>query len=102
MPIMNGSNLRMLFAGLLLASTAWLISWEGKSASGQVVVQPIGPGGIVGQPGKGKKDKDKKDERPEEDKGIPFAFPYERDSKNQLKAARDYLEFKEVPWNTVC
>jgi len=51
-----------------------------------------------------KKEKEKikdKDLRPEEDWDIPFAPPYERDATNQLKGARDYLSFKEPPWNTI-
>jgi outer membrane protein assembly factor BamB len=88
----------MLFAGLLAGSFAWLISWGGNSVVGQVVLQPAFPGG---QPGK-KGGKEKKDERPEEDKSIPFAFPYERYPKELLKAARDYLDWKEIPWSKVC
>jgi outer membrane protein assembly factor BamB len=95
---MPRSNLRVVSAGLLAALFAWAVT-----AAGQVVVAP----GQPGQPGKDKKgkdkkDKDKKDDRPPEDSDIPFGFPYDRDHKNQLQAAREYLDFKDVPWNTVC
>ena len=56
--------------------------------------------GIAQPPGKDKKgkDKDKKDEKPPEDDDIPYTFPYDRDAKNQLTAAREYLaNFKDHP-----
>ncbi len=81
---------------MLVALCACVVSWSGKYLQGQVV------GGIV-QPGKDKDKKgDKKEERPPEDENIPFGFQYDRDSKKQLEAAREYLGFKEIPWPTVC
>ncbi|MBA4189639.1 MAG: hypothetical protein C0467_16765 [Planctomycetaceae bacterium] len=101
---MPRSKLRVVFAGFLLAMLASVMVLGAGNAWGQKViigggVQPVPPGGV----GNDKKDgKDKKDDRPPEDENIPFAFPYERDAKNQLEGARAYLEFKEIPWNTVC
>jgi len=93
---MRRSKFRLVFATLLLASFAWAISWGGSQVAGQPAI------GIGQPPGKDKKDKDKKDEKPPEDEGVPFGFEYQRDAKAQLKAARDYLAFSEIPWNTVC
>lgn len=98
---MRGYKLRLLSCGLLVALFAWLVTWGGHNVNGQPAVggfaQPIKPG----QPGK-KDDKDKKDDRSPLEENWPFATPSERDAKNQLKAARDYLEFKEPPYNTIC
>lgn len=94
---MRGFKLRLLSSGVLAALFAWLVTLAGHTASGQPVIgvaQPV--------PKKGDKDKDKKDERSELDDNLPFAVPYDRDQKNQLKAARDYLEFKDPPYNTIC
>ncbi len=95
------SKLRLVFAGTLVFLFAWAISWSGNRVAGQPVngrvLQPVFPG----QPGNPKDKKDAKDERPPEDDNIPFGFEYQRDAKNQLKAARDYLDFKDIPWNTV-
>ena len=53
-------------------------------------------------PGKEKeKEKEKRDQKPPEEDNIPYTFPYDRDAKNQLTAAREYLTFKEIPWGTV-
>jgi outer membrane protein assembly factor BamB len=91
-----------MFAGLLVACFACVVVFGAKNAWGQVKV--IG-GGLGAPPGKEKDkkdDKNKADRLPDED-NIPFTFTYERDAKAQLKAARDYLEFKkDIPWNTVC
>ena len=75
-----------------LARFNWRSAGQAKPA---VVAQP---------PGKDKKEKekDKSDEKPPEDDNIPYTFPYDRDAKNQLTAAREYLTFKDIPWNTVC
>ena len=90
-------NLRFLFAGLLTASFACVISLGGAQ------LQPAG--GVAQPPGKGKKgkekEKEKRDAKPPEEDNIPYTFPYDRDAKNQLTAARDYLTFKNIPWNTV-
>ncbi len=96
---MSRSKLRLVSAGLMAILFAWVVSWSGSTVNGQVRIQPALPGQ---PPVEDKKDKDKKDGRPPEDDNIPFAFPYERDAKNQLEAAREYLDFKEIPWNTVC
>ncbi|MBA4064310.1 MAG: hypothetical protein C0501_11475 [Isosphaera sp.] len=90
---MRRSYLRLASAGLLAALFAWAVALAG----GQVVVAP----GQPGQPGKKDKKDEKKDDRPPEEIDIPFAFPRDRDHKNQLQAAREYLEFKDIPWGTV-
>ncbi len=90
---MRPSKLRFAFAGLLVALFAWAVSW-----AGQVQTLPAGPG----QPGKKDKDKGKDTKKAPEDDNIPFSFEYQRDARNQLKAAREYLDFKNPPWNTIC
>lgn len=90
---MRAFKTRLLSAGLLVALFAWLVSWGGHTLSGQPILQP-------GQPGK--KEKEKKEDRSELDENLPFAPPYERDAKKQLKAARDYLEFQNPPWERIC
>ncbi len=90
------SRFRVVCSALLLASFAWAVSWGGGTVVGQPAI------GLPGQPPKGKKDDKAKDDRPPEDEAIPFGFPYDRDAKNQLTAAREYLGFGQVPWNTVC
>ena len=94
---MRRSKLRVVFAGFLLALCAGLVTWGGHVAG-----QPARDLPLVGQPGKKGKDKEKKDEKPPEEENIPYTLPRDRDAKKQLQAARDYLEFKEVPYNTVC
>ena len=91
------ANFRFVFAGLLIAAFSMLVSWSGAQE------KPIA-GGVAQPPGKDKRArKDKKDEKPPEDDNIPYTFPYDRDAKNQLTAAREYLaNFKDIPWNTVC
>src|SRR5262245_14640192 len=86
---------RLLSAGLLVALFASLVTWSGHTLHGQ----PVQPGGPA-QPGK-KGDKEK-EERSELDEFLPFAPPYDRDSKKRLVAAREYLDFKDPPWNTIC
>jgi len=94
---MRGYKLRLLSCGLLATLFAWLVTWGGHSLNGQ----PAAAGGL--QPvKKGDKDKEKKEDRSEIDDNLPFAPPYERSAKQQLKAARDYLEFKEPPYNQIC
>jgi outer membrane protein assembly factor BamB len=88
--------LRLLSAALLFSLAGGLVAWC-EHAAGQVVAQPVEPGGKK----KGEEKIKDKDLRPEEDWDIPFAPPYERDATNQLKGARDYLTFKNPPWNTV-
>lgn len=94
---MRGSKVRFVSAIGLAVLCAAVVSWAGRDAHGQPVA-PQPPGAK-----KGDKDKDKaKDDRPARDENLPIGLPYERDAKQQLKAARDYLDFKEIPWNTVC
>jgi outer membrane protein assembly factor BamB/TolA-binding protein len=91
---MRTSCIRLLTAGILLASIAGLTLLGGSLVRGQ--------GKLAAPPLVKDAKADKKDERSPEDENLPFSFPYERDAKNQLKAARDYLGFKVVPWNIVC
>ncbi|VTR94908.1 oxidoreductase : Pyrrolo-quinoline quinone OS=Pirellula staleyi (strain ATCC 27377 / DSM 6068 / ICPB 4128) GN=Psta_4175 PE=4 SV=1: PQQ_2 [Gemmata massiliana] len=95
---MRGYKMRLLSCALLVTLVAWLVSWGGHAAHGQfgAVAQPVAPGQ------KDVKGKEKKDDRSELDESLPFAPPYERDAKSKLKAARDYLAFKEPPYNTIC
>jgi hypothetical protein len=85
--------LRFLSAGLLTASFAWVVSFGGA--------QVKQAGGVAQPPGKEKKEKEKRDQKPPEEDNIPYTFPYDRDAKNQLTAAREYLTFKNIPWGTV-
>ncbi|MBX9624644.1 MAG: PQQ-like beta-propeller repeat protein, partial [Gemmataceae bacterium] len=91
---MAGNRSRVVFAGLLGAAVA------GLTVQGErfVAAQPV-PATAPG------KEKDKAKEKDKDvwgdDLSSPFGFPYERDSKKQLEAAREYLTFKEVPWNIV-
>jgi len=90
---------RFVFAGLLLVFGAGLMAGAGQV---RPVIQPVPGGGIGGQPNpKDPKDKSKDNKAPEDD-NIPFSFEYQRDARNQLKAAREYLDFKNPPWNTIC
>ena len=93
---MRLSNLRIVSAGVLIVLFAWMVSWGGKQVLGQTVKGGGGKGKV-----NDKKD-EKKEDRPADEDNIPFSFPYERDAKNQLVAAREYLGFKQIPWNTVC
>ncbi|MFO0822363.1 MAG: hypothetical protein U0792_04480 [Gemmataceae bacterium] len=102
---MPRTKLRVVFTGFAFALFAAMLvlgtgsAWAQKAIIGGVAQPPIG----IGQPGDKKKDdKEKKDDRPPEDENIPFAFPYERDAKNQLEGARAYLTFKDPPWGTIC
>ena len=101
---MRRSQLRFVFAGLLAALVAAVrvgvvtVAAQNKPQPGVGVAQPVLPG----QPGKKDKKDDKKDDRPPEDDNNAFAFPYERDAKAQLQGAREYLQYKSPPWNTVC
>ena len=100
---MRRSKIRLMFVGLMVAVFTSVVVLGVNNVWGQA--KPVIINGGIGQPvGKDKeKEKDKgKFERLPEEENIPFSFPAERDAKAQLKAARDYLEFKDVPWNTVC
>lgn len=95
---MRASKLRFVSAVVLAALCAAVVTFGGHFVAAQPVKPPFGGGG----PKAVDKDKEKdKDLRPPADIDLPFAPPYERDARNQLKAARDYLVFKDVPWNTV-
>ena len=83
----------MLSACSLGALFTWIVIVGGQHVQGQAV---------VGKKVKADDKKDKKDDRPPDEENIPFAFPYDRDAKSQLKGAREYLDFKVVPWNRVC
>jgi tetratricopeptide (TPR) repeat protein len=87
---MRRMKLRFVGAGLF-ALSAGLVTWCGHD--------------LAAQPRATLPAKDVKDEKKAKsiyDENIPFTYPEERDAKNQLKAARDYLGFKDVPWKTVC
>lgn len=90
------------FLVVFAVSCGLVVSGGGPVAGRQPVIirpgQPVPP--APGNDGKDPK-KDDKDGRPPEDDAIPFGFPYERDARNQLAAARDYLSFGQVPWGTV-
>ena len=89
-------NLRFLFAGLLTASFACVISLGGA----QFKPRAASRSRREGQEGEGEREGEAGRKPPEED-NIPFTFPYDRGRQEQLQAARDYLDFKDVPWNTV-
>src|SRR6266545_4566754 len=97
---MRGSKMRLLSCGLLFALVASMVTWGGHAAAQKGGLQPIGPGGVVKD-----KDKDKKEDRSELDENLPFAPPYDRDSKRRLEGVRDYLNVKDpsnIKWNEVC
>jgi len=84
---------RFAFAGFLAASFALIVASAAQ-------IKPVAGG--AQPPGKDKKEKEKRDSKPPEEDNIPYTFPYDRDAKNQLQAARDYLAFKQnIPWNTI-
>jgi outer membrane protein assembly factor BamB/TolA-binding protein len=91
------AKLRFLFTGLFLAFFAWVASLGNSGAQGP----PVAVGAQPPAKDKKGKEKEKREGLPDED-NVPFTFEYQRDAKNQLIAAREYLEFKEIPWNTVC
>ena len=89
----RGTLLRFASAALLCAAVGWLAS----SGERFVAAQPVLPKkGVV------KKDDKEKDTRSRRAVASPFNFNVVRDAGPRLKAARDYLGFKEIPWNTVC
>lgn len=85
-------KLRFVGAGLVAVLSATLAVWGGHEVAAQ---------GVKIKPG-AEKDKGKEKTKSIYDENIPFEYPEERDAKNQLKAARDYLEFNDIPWKTVC
>src|ERR1700722_19700322 len=96
---MRSSYLRIISTGILAVLFVWTMTWSGNPVQGQAV--PAVGGVKVQVPDK--KKTDKKEDRPPDEDNIPFSFPYDRDAKNQLVAARDYLNYKnksEIPWNT--
>ncbi len=98
---MRSTYLRFFSIGVLAVLFVWTMTWSGNPVQGQPV--PV-VGGVKVQV-TDKKKADKKEDRPPDEDNIPFSFPYDRDAKNQLVAARDYLNYKnknEIPWNTVC
>ena len=91
---MRRMKLRLVGAGLVAALAAGLVSWSGHRLAAQ---QPK-----AALPPKDTGKDEKKGAKSIYDENIPFTYPEERDAKNQLKAARDYLEFNNIPWKTVC
>ncbi|HEX4610710.1 MAG TPA: hypothetical protein VH092_21145, partial [Urbifossiella sp.] len=92
---MRGTLLRFGSAALLAAAVGWLAGSGGRF----VAAQP------APKIDKKKDDKDKekeKDPRSRRAVASPFNFNVVRDAGPRLKAARDYLGFKEIPWNTIC
>lgn len=92
---MRGYQVRLVSGGLFLVLAAAVVVWGGRAAVGQ-------PGGGLIPPGGKKDDKDKKADRSALEENWPFATPSEREPKARLKAARDYLAYKEPPYNTIC
>jgi outer membrane protein assembly factor BamB/tetratricopeptide (TPR) repeat protein len=93
----RGTLLRFASAALLCAAVGWLAATGDRF----VAAQPAQP--VVPKKGVAKKDDAKeKDPRSRRAVASPFNFNVVRDSGPRLKAARDYLGFKEIPWNTVC
>lgn len=89
---MRGTLLRLGSAALLALAVGWLATSGGRFVAAQPVPK-VDP----------KKDKEKeKETRSKRAVASPFNFNIVRDSGPRLKAARDYLGFKEIPWNTVC
>jgi len=88
-------------AALLLGGAiALLIGWS-DLLIGQVIIQPVQPP-VPGQPNEDKKEKDGGEERPEDEEDVPFSFPYDRNVRNYLQGAREYLAgSKQPPWQTV-
>ncbi len=89
----RGTLLRFASAALLCAAVGWLASTGDRFAA----AQPALP-----KKGVAKKDEKEKDTRSRRAIASPFNFNVVRDAGPRLKAARDYLGFKEIPWNTVC
>ncbi|MBN9523556.1 PQQ-like beta-propeller repeat protein [bacterium] len=87
---MRGTLLRLGSAALLATAVCWLATSGGRFVAAQPVPK-VDP----------KKEKEK-ETRSKRAVASPFNFNIVRDSGPRLKAARDYLGFKEIPWNTVC
>jgi tetratricopeptide (TPR) repeat protein len=87
---MRGSKQRFVTAGMLVVLTALLVNLGGRPASGQP--KPAPPD---------KKDKDKTKKVAGLD-GQPFEFPEDRDARNQLDQAPEYLKARDVQWRTLC
>ncbi len=99
---MRGVKVRLLSCALLAGGVAWAIS-----VSDQLMAQKFGAvPPLPGQKGVGKdKDGKEKEERSALDENLPFAVPYDRDSKRQLEAVQVYLKYKDqtkIPWGDVC
>lgn len=88
---MRRMKLRFVGAGIVFVLGVALATWAGHPLAAQ-------QGGIKIKTGP---DKAKEKTKSIYDENIPFEYPEERDAKNQLKAARDYLDFKVIPWKTV-
>ncbi|MFO0799887.1 MAG: hypothetical protein U0804_20650 [Gemmataceae bacterium] len=88
----RGSVLRLASAALLAVAVGWVASSGDRHAAAQPAAKK----------GADKKDEKEKDTRSRRAVASPFNFNVVRDAGPRLKAARDYLGFKEIPWNTVC
>jgi tetratricopeptide (TPR) repeat protein len=96
---------RIRYGGALLlaGAMALVVGWS-DVLTGQVQVLPAQPPlpGKPDQPDEGKKEKDPVEERPEDEEDVPFSFPYDRNVRNYLQGAREYLAgSKQPPWQTV-
>lgn len=89
----RGTLLRFASAALLCAAVGWLATTGDRF----VAAQPAVP-----KKGVAKKDEKEKDTRSKRAVSSPFNFNVVRDAGPRLKAARDYLGFKDIPWKTVC
>lgn len=95
---MRGFTLRFALAMALAVACAWFVTWGTEFVAAQPKAAPP-----IGMKVAGKTDKAaEKDLRPARDLDLAFGFPYERDAKRQLDAARQYLAFKVIPWDRVC
>jgi outer membrane protein assembly factor BamB len=66
---------------------------------GQVQLVPAQP---VPKEDSAQEKKEPADERPEDEESVPFSFPYDRNVRNYLAGAREYLAgSKQPPWQTV-
>lgn len=87
---MRGPLLRFGSAALLAVAVGWVAGTGERHAAAQPALKP--------DP---KKEKEK-DPRSARAAASPFNFHVVRDAGPRLKAAREYLGFKDIPWNTVC
>src|ERR1051325_6299069 len=91
---MRLSKQRFVTAGGLMLAAALLLQVLVRAADGPAVGQP--------KPADPTKDKDKKAKKAAGLDGQPFEFPEDRDAKNQLDQAPEYLKARDVQWRTLC